>query len=352
MSILENRDIKHVVISRIDALGDAILTLPACIYLRMLYPNIIISFLGRTYTRPVIEACSAIDHFINYDEILAMPLNEQIQFVRDLNADAIVHTFPTKHIAFLFKRADVRIRIGTTSKNYHFFTCNKLLRLSRRNSDLHEAQQNIFLLKPLGINHVPTLGSIACFYTKYYRPKLELPAQLAQYFKSDKFNLIIHSKSNGNGLEWDREKYTKLIKKLPADKFNILITGSPKEHDLFKDWIPVLPSHVTDVSGKMSVEEMVAFIYRADGLLASGTGPLHIAAASGIHTLGVFPTTRSINAPRWAPVGRKAEHIESNSCGLDSITVDVVYERIMNWLISDKRITFYPEHVANVAQYH
>jgi ADP-heptose:LPS heptosyltransferase len=118
---------------------------------------------------------------------------------------------------------------------------------------------------------------------------------------------------------------------LPEEKFNLFITGSEKEHELFKTWIPELPRHITDLSGKMSMDELIAFVFNADGLLASGTGPLHLAAASGIHTLGLFPVKRSINAGRWAPLGRKAEHMESNGDDLSSISVDMVYKRIMEW---------------------
>jgi heptosyltransferase-3 len=119
---------------------------------------------------------------------------------------------------------------------------------------------------------------------------------------------------------------------LPEDKFNLFITGSEKEHELFKTWIPELPPHIIDLSGKMNMDELIAFVFKVDGLLASGTGPLHLAAASGIHTLGLFPITRSINATRWAPLGIKAEHIESNSGDLSSITVAMVRKRITAWL--------------------
>ena len=142
----------------------------------------------------------------------------------------------------------------------------------------------------------------------------------------------MHPKSNGNGREWDMDNFTGLIKKLPATDFNIFITGSEKEHELFKTWIPSLPANVTDLSGKMTMDELISFVYAVDGLLASSTGPLHLAAALGIYALGLFPITRTFNATRWEPIGRKAEHIESDGDDLSSITVDMVYETIMEWL--------------------
>jgi len=333
MSIINNR-FQHILINRTDAMGDVILTLPTCIYLKSLFPEVTISILARTYTEPVVKCCTAIDHFINFDELKALPHQEQVDFLKEKKIDAIVHAFPNKNVAVLARQAGIGIRIGSTSKNYHFFTCNKLIRLSRRNSDLHEAQQNIYLLKPLGVTHVPTIGTIANFYKNHFKPRHELPPHLKDSLSENKFNLLIHPKSNGNGREWDMDNFTKLIRQLPQSKFNIIITGSAKEHELFKTWIPHLPAHVQDLSGKMTLDELITFMFNADGLLASGTGPLHLAAASGIHTLGLFPITRSVNAIRWAPLGAKAEHMESNSDDLSSISVDMVLKKITGWLKS------------------
>jgi heptosyltransferase-3 len=79
------------------------------------------------------------------------------------------------------------------------------------------------------------------------------------------------------------------------------------------------------------LDELIAFIFNADGLLASGTGPLHLAAASGIHALGLFPPSRPIHPGRWAPLGKKAEYLESKSDDLDDISVTMVFEKIKSW---------------------
>jgi ADP-heptose:LPS heptosyltransferase len=332
MPLTINKDIKHILISRIDAIGDVVLQLPTCIYLKQLNPDVTISFLGRSYTRPIVEACKAIDHFINYDEIKALSANEIAAIFKKMAIDAVVHEFPKSKIAGAAKKAGIRIRIGATSKIHHFLNCNKLIKLNRATSIMHEAQQDIYMCGPLGVTHIPTIGTIARYYKDNFKPTVELPVALKELLKTDKFNLIIHSKSGGNGREWDMDNFTQLINQLPENSFRIFITGSETEHQLFKTWIPQLPKHVIDLSGKMSLDEFIAFIYHANGLLASGTGPLHVAAASGIHTLGLFPASPSINATRWAPLGLKAEHIESDSDNLGSISVDMVKEKIESWL--------------------
>jgi len=332
MSIIDNK-IKHIAITRIDAMGDVILTLPVCIYLKLIVPDIIITVVGRSYTQPLINSCTAVDHFINYDELEALPKNEQIEVIKQKKIDVIVHQFSNKKITVLARQAGIKIRIGRRVKLYNYINCNRLVRLKRKNSDLHEAQQMVYLLRPLGGIHVPTIGTIANLYEDNFKSNTELPPTLNLYLDKDKFNLIIHPKSNGHGYEWAMDNFTKLIQELPKEKFNIIITGSASEHLFFKTWIPLLPDHVIDLSGKMTLNELIAFVAKADGLLASGTGPLHLAAALGIHTLGLFPAEpRAINAIRWAPLGKKAEHIECYYNDLSSITVDVVFKKITGWL--------------------
>ena len=325
----EQTKIQHILISRTDAIGDVVLTLPMAAYIKELIPGAVVSFLGRTYTQPVINTCAAVDIFINYDEIKKLPQNEQALYLKSKKIDAIIHVFPNKHVAQIAKAAGIKLRIGTTNRVFHWFTCNKLVKLSRKKSDLHEAQLNLVLLKALGLKLVPSLQDIIKHTS--FESKTLLPDELAKKLSVDKFNLILHPKSHGSGMEWGLNNFAGLIHTLPADKYNVIITGSDKEKLLLADWIKTLPATVTDMTGKMTLPQLITFISHADGLIASGTGPLHLAAMSGINTLGLFPSVRPIHPGRWAPVGIKAGYLESETGDLDNITIDIVLGEISRW---------------------
>jgi len=62
--------LKKIIISRTDSIGDVILTLPVAGVLKKHFPDSLIYFIGRQYTRPVIEACEHVDEFIDGDEIV------------------------------------------------------------------------------------------------------------------------------------------------------------------------------------------------------------------------------------------------------------------------------------------
>jgi heptosyltransferase-3 len=318
-----------ILISRTDAIGDVVLTLPMAAYLKELYPEVKVLFLGKTYTGPVIKCNKFVDEFVDYSELIKLPKQDQIVRLQQKNIDAIIHVFPNRLVAELAKKAGIKLRVGTTNRVFHWFNCNKLIKLSRKKSNLHEAQLNLMLLRPFRLSAIQTLSQIINHISLV--PTIELPAKFKAMLDADKFNLILHPKSHGSGMEWGLDNYKKLTKTLHTERFGIFITGSITEKEVLAPWIKDLPDNVVDMTGMMTLDEFIAFINKADGLLASGTGPLHIAAALGINALGLFPSSRPIHSDRWAPLGKKATYIESSGSNLNNISVEQVAGKINDW---------------------
>ncbi len=299
---------KKVILSRTDNLGDVILTLPMAGLLKKNFPEIQILFLGKAYTKPLIELCKHVDGFIDWDEISdekASPkpgTRNPKQILQDLHADAIIHVFPVKKIATLAKRAGIPVRIGTSHRIYNIFTCNRLIHYSRRNSDLHEAQLNIKLLEGLGVREMPSLNEIP----DYYGLKVASPPPSVAAGKEGPAKVILHPKSKGSAREWGLDNYSRLIELLPPEQFDIYVTGTASEGTLMKEFLTAHAGRVKDMTGKLSLSELIRFIGSCDGIVAASTGPLHIAAALGIITVGLYAPMRPIFPRRWAPLGKKA----------------------------------------------
>jgi ADP-heptose:LPS heptosyltransferase len=276
--------------------------------LRALYPSSRIFFLGRAYTKEIIHACEHIDGFLNWDELRQLPSRDVIRELKATNADTIIHVFPNPEIAKLAWRARIRRRIGTTNRLYHYLYCNVLVPLSRKRSPFHESQLNLRLLTPLGAKPLYTLGEIGGYYgLTRLKP---LPESIAALLAPDRFNLILHPKSRGNGREWGLDNFRQLIALLPPERYKLFLTGNAAEGQLLAPLIGEFP-FLTDLTGRLTLDELLSFISAADGLVASGTGPLHLAAALGIHALGIFPPIRPIHPGRWAPVGPRAKFFVS-----------------------------------------
>ncbi len=287
---------KRIIISRTDSIGDVMLTLPLAVALRQKFPGAYIIFLGRTYTEPVIRCCSAVDEFADWDEI-----QHSVEKMRSLNADVILHVFPRSNIASMARRAGTPLRIGTSHRLYHFLTCNKLINLGRKSSDLHEAQLNLKLGVALGLKEDFSIDELK---EMNLLDKIPVLGEDGLINKSRR-NIILHPSSRGSAREWHPDNFSALIRSLPADKFKIFISGTKEEGEDLKAFIHA-HSGVTDITGKHDLSQFISFISRCDALVAASTGPLHIAAALGIKAIGIFPPMRPIHKERWGPIGKKA----------------------------------------------
>lgn len=296
---------KRIVISRTDSIGDVILTLPLAGILKEKYPNSKIIFLGSSYTESIVRVSIYIDEFINWDELKNDA--RAVETLKGYKADFFIHVFPNKKIANLVLKAKIPNRIGTAGRIYHFFTCNKKVYFSRKKSNLHESQLNVKLLTPLGVkNNIPLVELEK--YFGFTRVK-KMPLWLSDQVLKSKINVILHPKSKGSALEWGLKNFSQLINQLPEDKFKIFITGTKDEAKLIGESLPFDKRNVISLIGKLSLDELIAFISACDGLVAASTGPLHIAAALGIKAIGLFSTRKPIHPGRWAPLGVRSQSL-------------------------------------------
>ncbi len=301
----ESRNPVTILLSRTDNIGDVVLTLPLAGMLKEHFPQCRIVFLAAAYTLPVVCCSEHIDDVWNWDELRQLPEHEQIQRLQAERIEWCFHVFPRPEIAQLVHRAGVPNRVGTRNRLYHWRTCNHRVALSRKNSVMHEAQLNAWLLKPLVGECVSALEEIQRFYGLTGVPIL--PQNIRAVLHPTKFNLIIHPKSQGSAPEWQIAHYKRLLELLPSERFSVIITGTAKEGAQIQEFInEAVVLGVQNLTGATTLRELIALVAASDALVAASTGPLHVAAALGIYALGLFAPIRPMHAGRWKPLGAKA----------------------------------------------
>lgn len=332
-------DLKNILISRTDAIGDVILTLPVAKVLKEAYPDAKVHFLGKSYTKEVVACYQYVDNFINFNELEQKSDSEFIDYLKKLEIDTVIHVFPNKRFAALCKKAKILNRIGTSSRVFHWWTCNKLIKLSRKSSDLHEAQLNLKLLKGLvpkvhfsinELNHFD--GFNVCKEFKDLSDSLIDPT---------KKNIILHPRSHGSAKEWGLKNFEALINKLFKEGgFNIIITGTEVEGNSMRDFLNRNSDKVHDTTGLLSLAQLTYLISKSDALIAASTGPLHIASALGINCIGLFIMARPMHPGRWKPIGNNSHYLvhDQDDTSLDSIQ-KISTQKVFNKLCSILRLT-------------
>jgi ADP-heptose:LPS heptosyltransferase len=314
------KDLKRIIISRTDSIGDVILTLPLAGILKKKFPRAELVFLGRSYTEEVIAACAHIDAFLNWDTVRNAGREAGTAMLASVEADLIIHVFPRREIALMARKANIPYRLGTTNRLYHWGTCNRLVSLSRKKSALHEAQLNIKLVSSITGIKLLDLAEIGELYG--LTNTVPLRDDFRALIDPARKNIILHPKSKGSAREWGLQNFMELIELLPEDKYKIFVSGSGEEGELLASSGILNHQKVTSICGKMSLGQFMSFIRECNFLVAASTGPLHLAAALGIGAVGIYPPIRPMHPGRWAPLGPKASFLvkgkECNDCILGS----------------------------------
>ena len=87
---------------------------------------------------------------------------------------------------------------------------------------------------------------------------------------------------------------------------SIILTGLAPEQPLIHEFMDKYSGYAVDASESGSLEKTAALLRRCDLLVSNDTGIMHLAAAMGTPTVGLFGPT----SPRcWAPIGSRATYV-------------------------------------------
>ncbi|WP_421989602.1 glycosyltransferase family 9 protein [Roseococcus sp.] len=124
--------------------------------------------------------------------------------------------------------------------------------------------------------------------------------------------LILGPTANWHVKMWSSERFVTLADRLtapdgPLPQARIAILGGPGEQER-RMAAPVLAalSGAVDLVGRLSLPEVAAVLARAELYVGNDSGLMHIAAATGVPTLGLFGPTP---ADEYGPIGARAQAV-------------------------------------------
>ena len=122
---------------------------------------------------------------------------------------------------------------------------------------------------------------------------------------------------------WPAERFVALYQRLaatcvPGAVPAILAGPGEAEAAMAREVLSALPNAI-DLVGRLSLPEIAAFLSRSTLFVGNDSGLMHLAAAAGAPTLGLFGPT---NADEYAPAGRRAVALSGLDATMESVTVD------------------------------
>ncbi len=130
--------------------------------------------------------------------------------------------------------------------------------------------------------------------------------------------------ANWDGKIWPADRFVGLFHHLastrPDARAVVLAGPGAKERVLAENVLRLLPDAI-DLAGGLELPEAAACLARADLFVGNDSGLMHLAAASGAPTLGLFGPTP---AGEYAPAGRRTAVACSPNARMGDLTLDAV----------------------------
>lgn len=293
----------RILVVRNDKLGDFMLAWPALALLKRSLPSSHISVLVPPYTRGLAGLCPWVD------EVLCDP--QDLAQVNRNNLDAVLTLFSTGRIGWQVFKARIPLRMAPATKWAQVFYNHRVVQ-RRSRSQKPEFEYNLdlarALLQRLGVLTAP---SAAPYWPVSVEQKAEQRQHLAQQLGLDATRpwYFLHSGSGGSANNLSIDQYSQLVLAMQQQLHHagmplpqwVLTCGPGEEAQVERlHQLVDLPQAVV----YRSTQGLAAFalsLCAADLVVAGSTGPLHVAGALDVPTVGFFPAKRSATSLRWQP---------------------------------------------------
>ncbi len=300
------RNVRRIVIYKLDHLGDVLLATPAIRAIRHRFPHAEIKIVVGEWSKPVLENNPHVDEIVVYNskEFARYPYTAHkfSDLKRQLGSwkpDLVIGLRDDwRTVTNWFFSPARRINRGKV----HFREWIERKRTNQPHS--HELKRLWAILRPLGIEPEP-VDRLEYRVTDHERKSA------AEFMMANRIEgpfAIVHAGTSVPLKEWPLDRLAEAARFLAAQHgLQIVLIGAPEEVDRSADLVSLIRDLAPiDISGKLSLRMTAALMERASLYLGSDGGAMHVASAVGVPTVGLFgPGSYHI----FRPVGRHATAI-------------------------------------------
>jgi ADP-heptose:LPS heptosyltransferase len=283
--------------------GDLLAATPAIEALRR-HLGAQVDLMTSPYAAPLLAGHPAITAIIVDDG--ATPIDEMSSALARSGYTHAVVFWSTARVAAIAARAGIPIRVGQARRLYSWrYTIRVPVRTeSGDDRTSHWSDVQMDYARALGAQPLPQDYRIVVPFDAGDRAAAE--AILARSAPDGRF-VVLHAARGMrlDGKQWPVEAFAAIGDALGA-AFGapVLLTGAPDEARVIGRIGTAMRAAHAVIAGETSLRGLAALLARAEVVVALDSGPMHIAAAVGAPTVGIF-ALRTDLPQRWRPLGER-----------------------------------------------
>jgi lipopolysaccharide heptosyltransferase II len=316
---LRPTQVKRILVTRMKFIGDVVLTTPLLHSLRAAHPSAHIAYMAEAKACSLLEHHPAVDELIGYDFSRPAVL-EQVRValaLRRARFDVALDLFSNPRSALLTYLSGARVRVG-------------LARAGRGRLFTHQVHDdgapktaiefhNQFL-HAIGVP--PTASQPTLVVTAEEKGAMSGRLRTLEWSQGGTEGrlVILHAGATWPAKQWGAEQYAKLAALLARSTgVRILLIGGPRDAAALKE-VEEKSQRTAQRIGPLTLRELAALLSLADAFVGNDGGPMHISAAVGTPTVGIFgPGEEQIWFAYPALLGHRAlrEDVPCHPCHLN-----------------------------------
>ncbi|MGB2958539.1 MAG: glycosyltransferase family 9 protein [Bacteroidota bacterium] len=303
----QTRRFARILVTRLRFIGDIILTIPVVQSLREAYPEAFIAYMGEREAVSLLSLNPYLDELIPFDA--SRPgFMEQTRIARELRKrkfDLVVDLFSNPRTALLTYLTGAPTRVGLDRKGRGRLYTVRVRDDGRPKSAVEFHQQ---FVTALGLTPSRELPSITLSEEERerarYRVQRLVPGRISP--GSGRPLVGIHPGATWPAKRWFPEKFAALVDMVQSGLGgDVIVTGGPKDSATVRDVVRLARAEPA-VTGPLSLRELAAVLGECSVFVTNDAGPMHISAAVGTPTVGLFgPGQEDI----WFPYAAESGHI-------------------------------------------
>lgn len=293
-----------ILVIKLRAIGDVVLSTAVLPNLKAAFPNAKIHFLTEKPSAPVVENNPYVDRVLvlpprNISRSRIKYNLSSIRFLRQIQRqqyDMVFDLFGNPRSALITWLSRSPVRVGYRFRA-RILAYNR--RVQPRGDRIHEVEFNLDALRMLGIPIVTTRPMVFSGAKDAGR----IDTWIRRKFASSDFLAAIHPWGSWEAKRWPlacfAELATRLIRSL---KVRVIVLWGPGEK-AYAEKVCSLSEENLTLAPPTTLKELGALLARCGLLVANDSGPMHIAAAAGVPSVGLFgPTNPKLQGP-YGPSG-------------------------------------------------
>jgi ADP-heptose:LPS heptosyltransferase len=299
-------------------IGDSVMSVPAIIEARRLWPGARITVLGKKHNRELLGPCPFVDEFFEFNadpfSLRRSPEVKEIQaWLNDANFDAAIILLGNQ-FAHLLARAGIPVRVGVKGTPLEGCLTHAYEIGSPREWGVRERLNCLRIFGHEIQNVVPKLWVDPDAKVSAREKLLDLGlAELEKY-------VVIHPFGSTPRQWWNLERIRPLARMVEElYRTRSVLIGGPETAG-----VGAFGESVIDTRGRLNLRELVAIIGGAERVITTDSGPFHIAGALGKSTVGLFRARRPEHAKAYptANVLLGASSLCDRACEWDRCSID------------------------------